>query len=239
MKASEASGLGQKLVRLLEVEGVEAAYAVLAPYLSQRNSFAWLDRVGVALGSGPRVDDLLDRIAQEGVLGGWPIIGRVLAQQVEHNLAGAFERCQHYIVAENRWEVTDILGERLHGLALVKAFKPTLAVLTDWRVDENPWVRRSIGVGVHVWAKRARGEAALAPQAKQLLKFLQPLFAEREIEAIKGIGWGLKTLGRYYPDLSTDWLAKQVKRQPGYRALMLKKATTYLSAAQRRRIKQV
>jgi hypothetical protein len=47
------------------------------------------------------------------------------------------------------------------------------------------------------------------------------------------VGWGLKTLGRYYPDLMADWLAQQVGRR--HRALMLRKALTYLSDAQRAR----
>jgi hypothetical protein len=54
------------------------------------------------------------------------------------------------------------------------------------------------------------------------------MFEEREVDAIKGVGWGLKTLGKHYPDLVADWLAKQVAhRQP--RALMLRKAVTYLA----------
>jgi hypothetical protein len=60
---------------------------------------------------------------------------------------------------------------------------------------------------------------------------LAPLFDEREIDAVKGIGWGLKTIGRMYPDLLTEWLLEQTGR--GHRAIMLRKALTYLAPEQK------
>jgi hypothetical protein len=54
------------------------------------------------------------------------------------------------------------------------------------------------------------------------------------MDAVKGVGWGLKTLGRYYPDLVAEWLPRQVIRR--HRALMLRKALTYLSDEQRTRV---
>jgi len=75
------------------------------------------------------------------------------------------------------------------------------------------------------------------PQAKELLALLEPMFEEKDEDAIKGIGWGLKTLGKYYPDLLTDWLAQQViHRQRRPRALMLRKALINLPARQRARV---
>jgi hypothetical protein len=74
-------------------------------------------------------------------------------------------------------------------------------------------------------------------QAERLLAFLEPMFEEWEMDAVKGVGWGLKTLGRHYPDLVTEWLVEQVVlRQRRHRALMLRKATTYLPDEQRARL---
>jgi hypothetical protein len=42
------------------------------------------------------------------------------------------------------------------------------------------------------------------------------------------VGWGLKTVGRHYPQLLVRWLREQVaKKKP--RKLILRKATTYLA----------
>jgi hypothetical protein len=62
------------------------------------------------------------------------------------------------------------------------------------------------------------------------------MFSEWDLDSVKGVGWGLKTLGRYYPDLVAAWLVEQLAHgQRRHRALMLRKALTYLSAEQRAR----
>jgi hypothetical protein len=120
---------------------------------------------------------------------------------------------------------------------LVSDFDAALALLAPWCGDENRWVRRTVGVAVHFWAKRSRGAPELSAQAEALLAFLEPMFEEWQMDAVKGVGWGLKTLGRHYPELMTDWLEEQVVRQQRrHRALMLRKAATYLSDEQRARI---
>lgn len=117
------------------------------------------------------------------------------------------------------------------GPTLVAGLQPALELLAPWREDANRWVRRTVGVAVHFWAKRSRGQHAA--EAEVLLTFLEPMFEEWDMDAVKGVGWGLKTLGRHYPDLVADWLAQQVGRP--HRALMLRKALTYLSDEQRAR----
>jgi 3-methyladenine DNA glycosylase AlkD len=115
----------------------------------------------------------------------------------------------------------------------VNDFEAALEGLKPWREDTNHWVRRTVGVAVHYWAKRSRGEGSV--KAKRLLTFLEPVFEEKEIQAVEGIGWGLKTLGRYYPELLADWLAVQVvQKERSYHSVTLRKALTYLSEDQRK-----
>jgi hypothetical protein len=91
-----------------------------------------------------------------------------------------------------------------------------------------------VGTGVHFWAKRSRGAVELVPQAKTLLVFLEPMWSEWDTTAVKGVGWGLKTMGRNYSDLMADWLLKQVGRR--HRTLVLRKAMKGLSEEQRARV---
>ena len=140
-------------------------------------------------------------------------------------------------MAADVWYGTDILGERMPGPALVSDFQRYLSQLAPWREDPNRWVRRTVGVSVHYWAKRTRGATEHARRAEELLVFVEPMFGEREMDDVKGVGWGPKTLGKYYPDLAADWLRQQVvQRQRRHRALMLGKALTYLSEEQRARV---
>jgi len=231
----DISILGERLSSLIRAGQIHSAYALLAPVLAERTPFTTLDRIGKALGSSPleEMSPFLEHIAVEKTMGGWAVIGSALGTQLSRDPAGAFDCCRSFILLAGVWYGTDILGERVPGPALVTDFQPSLALLAPWREDANRWVRRVVGVAVHFWAKRSRGKKELLPQGEVLLTFLEPMFEEREVDAIKGVGWGLKTLGKYYPDRVADWLAEQIgNRHRKPRAMMVRKATTYLSGAQ-------
>jgi hypothetical protein len=163
-------------------------------------------------------------------MGGWVVIASALGRCFDRDLAGALARCREYVVCAGVWYGTDILGERAPGPALVANLAPVLALLSPWRADPNRWVRQTVGVSVHLWANRSLRRLEYRPGAEALLDLLSPLFEERDSDAIKGVGWGLKTLGRFYPDLVAGRLEEELRRQRGPRALMLHKARTYLPA---------
>ena len=228
--------LGQRIAALVQAGQTAEAYALLAPALAQRTPFPQLGLIGEAVSAGPlrEVNAFLERVASHKTEGGWVVIGTALGKQMDRDLAGAFTRCRDYVVAADVWYGADILGERVPGPALVSDFDPTLGLLAPWRQDANRWVRRAVGVAVHFWAKRSRGAVELTPRAEALLVLLEPMFWEWDMDAVKGIGWGLKTLGRHYPDLVADWLAQQVvPGQRRHRKLVLRKALTFLSDEQR------
>jgi 3-methyladenine DNA glycosylase AlkD len=233
LKAQEARALGARIAALVQGGQVVEAYDLLSPILAERTPFDMLRRIGEPVGScsQEKVDAFLSFIAVGRAEGGWVVIAKVLEQVLDRDLAGAFARCRDFIAAADVWYAADTMGEGVVGQALVRHFDSTLKLLTPWREDDDAWVRRAVGTGVHFWAKRSRGAAELLPQAQALLAFLEPMFGEWEMDAVKGVGWGLKTLGRRYPDLMADWLPEQVNRR--HRALMLRKAMKGLSREQR------
>ncbi|UCC89395.1 MAG: DNA alkylation repair protein [Anaerolineales bacterium] len=241
MKTREARELGGRLTALVQAGKTAQAYSLLAPLLGQRTPFAMLRCIGEPIGASPMqpVNDFLALIAIDRTEGGWVIISSALERQLGRDLDGAFARCRDFIIAGDIWYATDILAEGVVGQALAAHFQPSLQLLAPWRQDPNPWVRRAVGVGAHFWAKRSHGAAEHIPRAGRLLAFLKPMFEEWDMNAVKGVGWGLKTLGRYYPDLVADWLAQQViPNQRHHRTLMLRKALTHLSKEQRTRVKE-
>jgi 3-methyladenine DNA glycosylase AlkD len=232
-----ARELGKRLAGLVQVGEDKQAYALLAPVLVERTSFSQLELLGTPIGAGglKAANRFLDRIAASREMGGWVVIGAALREQLPRDLNGVFARCRNYITQADVWYATDILGERVPGPALVTEFGPALKLLVSWRADDNAWIRRTVGVAVHFWAKRSRSSKE---SAETLLSLLEPMFEESRVDAVKGVGWGLKTLGRYYPTLVADWLDEQVaKRRRRPRALMLRKATMHLPAELRDRIR--
>jgi hypothetical protein len=230
MNSKEADRLGLRILQLISSGERAAGDSLLAPLLAQRFSFRLLDRIGARIGEGPIPETaaFLERVARGKPMGGWPLIGSALAAQANRDLEGALERCRAFILLGDVWYAADTLAERVPGSALVTEFARTLSVLKDWRTDSNRWVRKSCGVAVHYWAKRSRGETRHLPQLRDLMKFLGPMFTEQEIDAAKGIGWALKTLGRYYPEALTPWLIGRIERGCEYRGVVLRKAVTYL-----------
>jgi hypothetical protein len=238
MTTADASVLGRNLAKLIEGGLMEEAGVLLAPVLAGRTPFRLLDRMGTEFGGGsaPAVYRFLGEIAAGKTEGGWAVIGGALRQQLSQDRARALEACRTYVIAADVWYATDILGERVPGPALVEDLEPALELLAPWRSDPNSWIRRTVGVAIHFWTKRSRGKAEWHERVHTLLDFLEPMFEERDINAVKGVGWSLKTMGRYYPGLLTPWLVRQVSRRPRHRALMVRKATKFLSAGQRSQV---
>ncbi|MFC1936104.1 DNA alkylation repair protein [Chloroflexota bacterium] len=239
MKIKEAREFGARLAEDVHTGKMREAMQKLNPLLAQRIKFPVLGAIGGAVGAGPleTTNQFLPLVAATKTEGGWPIVGMALGAQLDRDLAGALVRCRAFMIEGDIWYCADILSERVPGPALLLDFDATLKTITPWRDDENRWVRRSIGVAIHYWAKRAKGAAGHLPQAVRLLDLIEPMFTEWEMDVVKGVGWSMKTLGQYFPDLLTDWLVNQVvPSERKHRALMLKKAITYLSPEQKARI---
>ena len=239
MKANIARQMGGQICALINDGQVEGAVQLITPTLQSPNLFSTLDRVGEVVGTASLelAEPFFIRLAAERYMGSWVIIASALRCHLPTELECALADCLEYIIQADVWYATDIFGERVTGPALLVDFHPALKILSAWREDPNRWVRRCVGVAMHLWAKRTRGAAATADQARELLHFLEPAFEESNQDAVKGIGWGLKTMGRYYPELATAWLYEQLitlHRQP--RPLMLRKALSYLPPEQKIRI---
>jgi len=254
MKIQEARELGDRIAVLVAGGQYPEAHGLLSPLLADRTPFRLLDAVagrfvpagdsGAPFGTGTHisseppqaVNSFLDRVAAQRTMGGWVIIASALRQQIAGDLPGAFERCRGYVEAAGVWHAADTFSERVPGPALLGQFEPALALLGSWREAPNRWTRRMVGVAVHFWAKHAHGDGKYLPQADALLDLLEPVFGERDRDAAKGVGWGLKTLGKYYPALLSEWLALQAS-QP-HLAVTMRKAVTYLPADLRRQFEK-
>jgi len=230
MNRSETRELAARCCDLLSAGDVEEALAQLRPVVADRTPFTLLDLIGRMIAGAATTNPdgftaLLDGLAATDAIGAWPLIGSALAAaHLPHDTPRAFAAARSYILQAGVWHATDALGERVLGEGLQVAFNTALSLLADWREEASPWLRRAVGVAVHRYTKRERDRPE---QVARLLDLLAPLFEEREIFALKGAGWGLKTIGNFYPDLLAPWLREQLaSKQP--RRLMVRKAVAYL-----------
>ena len=207
---SEARELGKLIASEVSFHQPTEAYTHLAPVLAERTPFRLLDLIGEGLAKCPvvKLDPFLDVISVQATIGGWTVIASVLRARISADLPGVLERTHGFIIQADTWYACDCFGERVLGQAMVDQFQAALRLLSSWRKDENRWVRRALGVAGHLWAKRAKGVDEYHVEVEELLAFYCSMLEERQIDAAKGVGWALKTLGRYYPEAVSNFLHK-------------------------------
>ncbi|NPV41710.1 MAG: hypothetical protein HPY72_10275 [Anaerolineae bacterium] len=229
--ASEARAFGKKVAEELSCRDAFSALELLNEILSERTSFRLLDLVGAELNSAAQneEDELLQAVAGRRSEGGWVVIASALRARLPLGVHEPLEAARRFIIQAGIWYGCDSIAERVPGQALVDYFGASLDCLADWRSDPDHWVRRAAGVAGHFWFKRANGDAGLESQAGCLLEFYSPMLSERDYEAAKGVGWALKTAGRYYPRMAADWLEREMlaKNNPPA-AVIRRKALLYL-----------
>ena len=234
----DADAIASKAEALIREGNVEKACDILDPLAFGRTKFPILDRMGTRLGEADLGNaaflEALDRMISRRSVGYYVIVGSALAQRLGSNMATCLEKTAEYIAIGENWAKCDSIAERVWGQALVTNFPRAYKYLARMRDHDNRWIRRAIGVAVHFFAKRKPTATA---ELGMLLVLLAPGLGERNRDAIKGIGWGLKTIGKYQPKLLTKFLKKALKRAHPTK-LMLKKATTYLPTRLKRELEE-
>jgi len=210
--AGDAREFAKNLTPLIRNQDFLKAGENLSAVLNQRTPFRLLDIIGWELGllDESLLHIILNQIANMDKEGGWVIIAAALHEQLSVSLCPILEKAQSFIIQADVWYACDTFGERVVGQAIWKRFNSALKCLDNWRYHQNKWVRRSIGVGVHFWAKRTKSNAGEKDNRLRLLEFLSPMMSDEDNHTARGVGWGLKTLGRYNPVLVHDFLISQV-----------------------------
>ena len=144
------------------------------------------------------------------------------------------EKSRKYIIKGDVWYVCDIIGERSIGHAVVEYFDESILWLTTFLDDDKKWVKRSAGVAIHFFGKRVVDQPE---KTKILLQVVEPYLEEKQKDFVKGIGWGLKTIGKHHPDILVDFMKKQAHKSMS--ALLIKKAVTYLEEEKKNEVKKI
>jgi len=224
-----ARSIAERCVEAVGREDKEGFWNVLNPVLDAKVPFPLLDEMGKLLGIAG-IDDpsryflVFDEIVATDKMGGYVIVGQALAAFLETELEASISRATEIIAEGQKWYVCDIVGERVLGQALVAHFDSTLTILEQMTSIEDQWVRRSIGVAVHFFAKRRPKDVE---RMMRLLSLLSLLIEDKRVNIVKGVGWGLKTIGKYQPKLVEEYLQETIKMKR-ISKLMLRKAATYL-----------
>ncbi len=229
MNRKWARSTAERLVDAINREDQEEFWSLLNPVLDAKVPFPLLDEIGRLLGEAGKHDPsryfgVFDTIIASDKMGGYVIVGQALSAFLETELEASINKATETVTKGQKWYVCDIVGERVLGQALVDYFESAIPVLTRKTALEEQEVRRSIGVAVHFFAKRRPKDIE---RMKQLLQLLAFMVEDRRVFVVKGVGWGLKTIGKHQPKLVEDFL-KEILETKRISKLMLRKATTYM-----------
>lgn len=131
------------------------------------------------------------------------VAGKLLQRHLPDHLSRAMAMAVDGIVKGNTWYHCDHLGERVFGHGLLTQFEAVMPLLRRYLRHENSWVRRAVGVAGHYATKKGLA----APQVQITLELLLTEAATRDYQVQRGIGWGLKTIAKFHPELVRAELA--------------------------------
>jgi 3-methyladenine DNA glycosylase AlkD len=129
--------------------------------------------------------------------------------------------------------MSGIIGERSLGHAVVNFYDESIPWLKKFLKDDNKWVNRSVGVAIHFFSKRVADQPE---KTKILLHVVEPYLEEKQKDFVKGVGWGLKTIGKHHPDILVDFMKRQANRNLS--SLLIRKAVTYLEEEKKAEVTQ-
>ncbi|HDM22594.1 MAG: DNA alkylation repair protein [Methanomicrobia archaeon] len=229
MKTGEIRDLGKEVSDMISDDEINRAIEILSPILNTKVSFSKLDLLGKEIGArgytqAQKFFRAFDEIIDYDAMGGFVIVSQALIYFLGDKFEEVMEKNREYIIKGDKWYVCDIFGERSLGHALVNYFDKTLPYLKKFLEDNNKWIKRSVGVSIHFFSKRVLNDTE---KTRKLLELLEPHIEEKQRDAVKGIGWGLKTIGKYHPEILFEFLKKQLHKKK-LSKLMLRKALTYL-----------
>lgn len=241
LSKKEIIQIAGKVVNSTLEGNTEAAFYTLKPILDVKCPFSKLDALGRKIGQADTTEpekffELFDRIIDCNAMGGYVIVGRALIHFLQDNFEKVMEKSREYIIKGDAWYVCDIIGERSLGQSLVDYFERTLFWMEKFLKDSNNWVKRSVGVAIHFFSKRVLDEPE---KTQMLLDLVEPYIEEKQLDVVKGIGWGLKTIGRHHPDLLVTFLKEQIESQKNISKLMMRKAMTYLEEDKKKDVHRV
>ncbi|WP_420641467.1 DNA alkylation repair protein [Candidatus Leptofilum sp.] len=201
--------------------------------LCHRVKFPLLEHTAVQLATfipQPEQQTLINNLVGLPEHGSSVIIGKLLQLWLPHSLPEAFQLAEIAITKGDAWYHCDHIGERVFGYALRHQFEEALPLLTHLLQDGNDWLQRAVGVAAHYATKKGLPAA----EVETVLALLMTQVHSSAYEVQRGVGWGLKTIAKFHPDLMQRELAKL---PPGAIAAPIRrKIETGLATAAKKRV---
>lgn len=133
------------------------------------------------------------------------VIGKLLQLWLPDALPSAFMVAGQAITSGSTWFHCDHIGERVYGHGLLHHYEAALPLLTKTLHSGDEWNQRAVGVAAHYATKKGLN----AERVTAVLTLLLTKADSKAYEVQRGVGWGLKTIAKFHPELMKAALAKR------------------------------
>lgn len=230
LTSGQIEELSKNITEMVSEQRNREGLQLLQPILDSKVKFRKLDELGLALGNGNKHQkDLfftfLDALVDYDAMGGYVIASKSLVPFLNNHLDEVMSKSREYILKGDVWHVCDNMSERSIGQALVDRFDDALPWIRKFLASEKAWLQRSAGVAIHFFSKRVQDKPE---KTNALLKVVEPYVEIKQKNPVKGIGWGLKTIGKHHPEIAKSFLLAQIEQDKDMSKILIRKALTYL-----------
>lgn len=169
-------------------------------FLTKKIKFPILEHCGVKLFQEVPIQyhrDLCWNIFHLKTIGGNVLIAMLLQKRLAVDSNEALSIATRIIEKADIWYICDIIGERVFGYYLLHEPKTMIPKIDQMFKEENRWVIRSLGAGVHLATKWGLS----THYANEALQLLLTMAQSKDKEIRQGVGWAAKTIAKFHPNL--------------------------------------
>ena len=145
--------------------------------------------------------DFCNQIEALKTEGGNVILGKMLQLRLEIDFNESMQKATDYISRADIWYVSDLIGERVFGEALLRYPNISVKKVIALFRNKSNWVQRSLGAGIHYAVKNELPEN----HVRKLFIVLIRKSNTNDKEIKQGVGWAAKTTAKFHPHLIQEF----------------------------------
>jgi hypothetical protein len=229
MTKKEINNLSGLLQEAWGNDNKPTVFSKLEQVVSSKIKFPALEHLAILVNDWlptSEVPSFIEKVVAMDQIGSYPFCGKLIQLQLENDLLGSFRLAAKSIHAGDVWYACDTISERVYGMGLLHFWEEAFPLVKKLSSSKNHWDRRGVGVATHLTVKWG-----LDPKrSADLLELALKRQAATHHEEKTGIGWGLKTIAKFHPELLKGkgmetgaglpaWMASKIKRGMALAAL--------------------
>ncbi len=153
---------------------------------------------------------LCDKMAERETDSAYNLTSLIMGGMLPQRMKECFDRSRIYLSDTERWFSSDVYASHVVCEGLKFDFTRAVEYLHDFVNHSSIWVKRCVGIAVHHYARQVRD---MPERISVLLDLIKNVMGEKDVRVAKGVGWGLRSIGEFYPETLIRFARKNFARK--------------------------